>query len=149
MSAQIQPSPQMQAEQFIRVNLDAMSLHDLQAQETIALHALAGLNDYRIRPGLSVGAMLSARKLVRDVNRQLQHLRSLIYAQQAVMALSHAITAGHVSLMAPAMAKPGKYSRVIRPQPSADNAASGPQGGEAKEAPAHPQAGEASLQAKR
>lgn len=166
MTDQLQPSPQMQAEQFIRANLDTLGLHDLQAHEAIALHALAGLNDYTIRPGLSVGAMLSARKLVRDVNRQLLHLRTLIHAQQAVMALSHAVAAGQVSLMAPAMAKPGKHSRVIRSLPSADNAASGPstissnaqlgrdseaaEGGEAKEAPpARPQSGEASLQAKR
>lgn len=161
----LQPSTQLRADEFIRTNLDALDLHDLKAHEVNALEILAGLNDFLTQPGRSVGAVQHANQLRRRLQLQLARLRDLIQAHQSATAMTHALAAGHGLDMLHLARVPGKRSRVIRSQPSADNATSGPiqvlsndpqgretkavWGGEAKEGGAHPQSGEASLQAKR
>lgn len=149
MSTQLQPSPQLHAEHCLHVNLDALNLDELIAHEQEALDALAGLNDFLSKPGRSVAAVLHAKHLSRKLRLHMMHLRDLIHSHQAAVALTHAMASGHGPVMDPPLPKPGKRSRVIRPLSSADNAASGPKGGEAKEATVHPQSGEASLPAKR
>jgi hypothetical protein len=159
MSTQLQLSPQLQAEHCLHANLDALDLNELRAHEREALEALAGLNDYLSKPGKSVEAVLHAQHLSRKLRLHMMHLRDLIHSNQAAVALTHAIAAGHGSFMNPPLPKPGKRSRVVRTPTSADNAASGPleipgnkptawdtearRGGEAKEAGALRQSGEA------
>lgn len=149
MSTQLQLSPQLLAEHCLHVNLDALDLRELEAHEREVHEVQAGLNDYLCKPGRSIGAVEHVNNLNRRLRLHMMHLRDLIHSHQAAVALTHAMASGHGPLMAPPLPKPGKRSRVVRTPTSADNATSGPQGGEAKEAPAHPQAGEASLQAKR
>lgn len=149
MSTQLQPSPQLLAEQCLQVNLDALNLDELRAHEKEALEALAGLNDFLSKPGKSVEAVLQAQRLSRKLRLHMMHLRSLIQGHQAAVAWTHAMASGNGPAMVPSLPKPSKRFRVVRTSTSADNAASGPQGGEAKEDSAHPQAGEASLPAKR
>lgn len=151
-------SPQLRATDFIQISFEGKTLQDLLDMEQEGLQVLAGLNDFLTVPR-SVNATLQARRLITKAMQQMAHLRSLIYAQKAAEGLRHAVASGHadhppwlVPVEHGGGAMPrgmGRKSRVVRTPTSADNAASGPQGGEAKEAPAHPQAGEASLQAKR
>jgi len=150
-------SPQLRATDFIQISFEGKTLQDLLDMEQEGLQVLAGLNDYLTLPR-SVNATLQARRLITKAMQQMAHLRSLIYAHKAAEGLRHAVASGHaehpslVPVEHGGASMPrgmGRKSRVVRTPTSADNAASGPQGGEAKEAPAHPQAGEASLQAKR
>ncbi|MDO8370318.1 MAG: hypothetical protein Q7T39_00165 [Polaromonas sp.] len=148
-SNQLQPSPQMRAEYFIHLNLDRLDPSELKGHESQAIDILAELNHYMNQPGRSIEALRQANQLRRRLQLQLARLRDLIQAHQSATAMTQALAAGHGLDMLHLARVPGKRSRVIRPLPSADNAAPAPQGGEAKGEPAHPQSGEASLQAKR
>ena len=160
-----QPSSMLQAVDLVRMNVDQMGLLDLEAHAATVLDTIAALNAY-INSGShkSQGTSLNALRRVRNLCMHLARVRGLILAYQSARAVVQAMP----STFTPCMrGGPGKArrSRVVRALPSADNAASGhiqilsndPQGneakvgcgGEAKEAGARLQSGEASLQAKR
>lgn len=160
-------SPQVRASDFVQIAFQDNTLQDLLNMEQDGLQVLAGLNDYLTLPR-SVNATLQARRLIAKVMQQMAHLRSHIYAQKAAEGLRHAVASGHAdhpslvpmehggAFMPRGM---GRKSRVIRQPMGADNAASGPleipgikptawdtdarRGGEAKEAGALRQSGEA------
>jgi hypothetical protein len=158
-------SPMLKAIDLVRVNLDDMGLQDLQDHAADVLDTIAALNDF-INGGLpkSHDSLLNALRLNRKLCLHLARLRDWVQARQSATAMAQAMpSASGPSLSGvPVM---GRRSRVIRPLTSADNATSGPiqilsndpqgrgtnavWGGEAKEGGAHPQSGEASLQAKR
>ena len=158
-------SPELHAIDLVRADIDAMALQDLEDHAVDVLDTIAALNDY-INGGLpkSHDALLNAMRQNRKLCLHMARVRDLIQARKA----AYAMVQGMPSTSAPGlsgMPSMGRRSRVVRPLTSADNAASAhiqvlsndPQGsgakavcgGEAKEAGAHPQSGEASLPAKR
>ena len=160
-----QSSPMLKAIDFMRVNIDELDFPDLEAHAVEVLATIAALNDNINGPHpKSHNALLNALNLGRKLSLHMVRVRDLIQARHSAYSMTQAAqSASSPSLSGiPAM---GRRSRVIRPLNSADNAASGPleilgnkptawdtearRGGEAKEAGAHPQSGEASLQAKR
>lgn len=169
MSNTLQPSAQLIADDLLRVNIDSLQGDELPKHHQAALDALAGLNDYINSPApKSFDDIAQARRRADKLRALLPRLRDLVQAHQSAKAMtkhleSQAAGAEH----APPLGMPslGRKRRVIRPLDSADNAASGPsaisgneptardsksaKGGEAKEAGARPQSGEAGLQAKR
>jgi len=165
MHTQPQPSPMLKAIDLMRVNIDGLVLLDLEAHAVEVLSTIAALNDYINSPHRkSRDEQVNAQKLGRDLSLHMARVRDLMQARQSAYAMTQVMqSASSPSLSA--MPVMGRRSRVIRPLTSADNAASGPleipgnkptawdtearRGGEAKEAGAHPQSGEASLQAKR
>lgn len=165
MQTKNEPSPMLKAIDLQRSDLDQMPIQDLDDHAVAVLDTIAALNDY-INDGQrkSHDALLNALRLNRKLCAHMARVRALIQARLAAQAIACAAPSSSAPLVSnvPGM---GRRSRVIRSLPSADNAASGhiqisrndPQGhvvktecgGEAKEAGADPQAGEASLQAKR
>lgn len=158
-------SPELRAIDLVRADIDAMALQDLEAHGADVLDTIAALNGY-VNGGLpmSHAALLNAARQNRRLCLHMARVRDLIQARKA----AYAMVQGMPSTSAPGLTgvpAMGRRSRVVRPLTSADNAASGhvqilsndPQGrgakavcgGEAKEVPARPQSGEASLQAKR
>ena len=160
-----QPSPMLNAIDLVRADIDAMALQDLEDHAVDVLDTIAALNDY-INGGLpkSHDALLNADRQNRKLRMHMARVRDLIQARKAAYAMVQSMPSTSAPGL-PGMPSIGRRSRVVRPLTSADNAASGhiqvlsndPQGrgakavcgGEAKEAGAHPQSGEASLQAKR
>ena len=158
-------SPELRAIDLVRADIDAMALQDLEAHGADVLDTIAALNGY-INGGLpmSHAALLNAARQNRRLCLHMARVRDLIQARKA----AYAMVQGVLSTSAPGlsgMPAMGRRSPVVRPLTSADNAASGHfdflsntaqrsgskkrSGGEAKEVPARPQSGEASLQAKR
>lgn len=123
------------------------------------LDTIAALNDFINKPGPKrADAVRNAQRLVRMLGAHMARLRDLMQAHRSMQAMLHAMhSAGaeHLPRTAPAFGR----VRVIRPPSGADNAASGPleisgnkptawdtearRGGEAKEAGALRQSGEA------
>lgn len=169
MNNTLQPSAQLIADDLLRVNIDSLQGDDLAEHYQAVLDALAGLNDFINSPGPKSTAELAGTKRRRDeLHKRLARLRDLIQAHQSAQAMVQHLqsqAAGAVHAPPAGMPSLSRKRRVIRPLDSADNAASGPlevcgtepqaqagkppRGGEAKEAGARPQSGEAGLQAKR
>jgi hypothetical protein len=169
MSDTLIPSVQLIADDLLRVNLDSLHDDDLPEHHQAALDALAGLNDFINSPARkSWHELAGCKRRVERLREHLANLRNLIRTRQSVQAIrQHLQSQGAAAAHAPPSGMPslGRKRRVIRPLDSADNAASGPsevseaepqaqarkppRGGEAKEAPARPQSGEAGLPAKR
>ena len=152
-----QPSPMLKAIDLMRVNIDELHLPETEAHAAEVLDTIAALNDYINGPlPKSHNALLNAHQLNRKLCLHMARVRDLINARKAAHAMAQASHAANMHCMLPAM---GRSSRVIRPLKSADNAASGPlefsgneptarspeisRGGEAKEAGACRQSGEA------
>ena len=168
MSTQPTPSPMLEAVDLLRVNINALLPVDLEAHAKHVLVTIAALNAYINSPHpKSANALRNALMLVRKLGLHMARLRDLMQAHQSAMALVAAVPATGVQslLQITGIPRMGRRSRVIRTTTGADNATSGPleisgneptaqapearRGGEAKEGGAHPQSGEASLQAKR
>lgn len=166
MQTQLQPSPMLHAIDLMRVNVDELDLPDLRAHAVEVLGTIAALNEYINGPlHKSLNALLNALQLSRKLCLHMARVRDLIQAHQSANAMAQATIAANTPSVPQRVPTMGRRSRVIRPLKSADNATSGPiqilsndpqgrgakavWGGEAKEGGAHPQSGEASLQAKR
>lgn len=169
MSNTLQPSAQLIADDLLCVNLDSLQGDDLTEHHQSVLDALAGLNDYINSPShKSTDEIAAAKRRSDKLRALLPRLRDLVQAHLSAQAMiQHLQTqaAGAVHTPPSGMPSLSRGRRVIRPLDSADNAASGPlevsgnepqaqarkpsRGGEAKEAGARPQSGEAGLQAKR
>jgi hypothetical protein len=165
MTNTLQPSAQLIADDLLRVNIDSLQGDDLAEHYQAVLDTLAGLNDFINSPGPKSTAKLAGTKRRRDeLHKRLARLRDLIQAHQSAQAMvQHLQSQATCAVHAPPSGMPslGRKRRVIRPLDSADNAASAPsaisgneplarnpksvKGGEAKEAGARPQSGEAGL----
>ena len=101
-------SPMLQAIDLIRVNIDAMTLEDLEAHAQQVLDALGDLNEYTNSPALKSGtAKRNALNQARKLRLHMARVRDLINAHKlaaAVVATMQA--AGSVSL-APCAKPPG------------------------------------------
>lgn len=151
--SQLQASPQMRADIFAKVKLDALDLSELESIEHEGIEVLAELNDFIAQPGRSAPALQHAMALGRKVRMQMAHLRDVIQARKSATALLQAAASGHGPLVSRSLPGPGKRHRVIRSLTSANNAASdlfglpgnapqgwdreGRSGGEAEEARPH------------
>lgn len=159
MSDTLQASPELRAIDLVRVNIDALPPDELSEHATQVLDTIAALNDFINKPGRKrADAVRNALRLVRMLGAHMARLRDLMQAHKSMQAVLHAMqsaSAQHLPRTAPAFGR----VRVIRPPMGADNAASGPleipgikptawdtearRGGEAKEAGALRQSGEA------
>lgn len=91
MSDTLQPSPMIAASELLRANLDALQLDDLIEHEQEARKVLAGLNDYTNQPThRSADERRNLARLAEKMRLHMAHLRDLIYARTAALALVHA-----------------------------------------------------------
>ena len=81
-------SPMLQAIDLIRVNVDALILEDLQAHANDVLDTIGALNEYLNSPGAkSANARLNGLRLANKLRLHMAHVRDLINAHQAAVAL--------------------------------------------------------------
>lgn len=81
-------SPELQAIDLTRVNVDAMTLEELQAHANGVLDTIGALNEYLNSPApKSANAKLNGRMLAKKLRMQMAHVRDLINAHQAAVAL--------------------------------------------------------------
>ena len=81
-------SPELQAIDLARVNVDAMTLEELQAHAKGVLDTIGALNDYLNSPAhKSANAKTNVRLLAKKLRIQLAHVRDLINAYPAAVAL--------------------------------------------------------------
>jgi hypothetical protein len=81
-------SPMLQAIDLIRVNVDALTLEDLQAHANDVLDTIGALNEYLNSPGpKSANARLNGLRLANKLRLHMAHVRDLINAHQAAVAL--------------------------------------------------------------
>jgi hypothetical protein len=81
-------SPMLQAIDLIRVNVDALTLEDLQAHANDVLDTMGALNEYLNSPGpKSANARLNGLRLANKLRLHMAHVRDLINAYQAAVAL--------------------------------------------------------------
>ena len=94
-------SPMLQAIDLIRVNIDAMTLEDLEAHAQQVLDALGGLNEYTNSPALKSGsAKRNALNQARKLRLHMARVRDLINAHKlAAVVVATMQAAGSVSLM--------------------------------------------------
>ena len=94
MTNTLRASPMLQAAELLRVNIDAMQLDDLLDHERQVLESLAGLNDFINRSGRkSADELRNAMRLSGKLMHHLAHLRDLIQARKAALALMQAAQA--------------------------------------------------------
>lgn len=91
MSSTLLPSPMIAASGLLRVDLDALQLDDLLDHEQEALKVLAELNDYINQPTRrSADERRNVARLTKAMHLHMAHLRDMIYARRAALALVHA-----------------------------------------------------------
>ena len=101
-------SPMLQAIDLMRVNVDAMTLEDLEAHAEQVLDTLGGLNEYINSPApKSANAKREALHRARKLGLHMARVRDLINAHKlAAAAVATMQAAGSVSL-APCAKPPG------------------------------------------
>lgn len=88
MAEQTQLSPMVIAIDLVRVNVNAMQLDDLQAHAVQVMGTIAALNDYINSPApKSSNALRNALLLLRKLAKHMAHVRDLINAHTAAVAL--------------------------------------------------------------
>lgn len=81
-------SPMLQAIDLIRVNVDALTLEDLQAHANDVLDTIGALNEYLNSPGpKSANARLNGLRLAKKLRTHMAHVRDLTNAHTAAAAL--------------------------------------------------------------
>ena len=81
-------SPELQAIDLTRFNVDAMTLEELQAHAKGVLDTIGALNEYQNSPApKSANAKLNGRTLAKKLRMQMAHVRDLINAYQAAQAM--------------------------------------------------------------
>ena len=81
-------SPMLQAIDLTRVNVDAMTLEELQAHASDVLDTIGALNEYLNSPApKSANAKLNGLRLAKKLSLHMAHVRDLINAHQAAVAL--------------------------------------------------------------
>ena len=101
-------SPMLQAIDLVRVNIDAMTLEDLEAHAQQVLDTLGGLNEYtNSQSPKSANAKRNALHLARKLRLHMARVRDLINAHKlAAVMVATMQAAGSVSL-APCVKAPG------------------------------------------
>ena len=91
----------LQAIDLMRVNIDAMTLEDLEAHAQQLMDALGGLNEYTNSPALKSGnAKRNALHQARKLRLHMARVRELINAHKlAAVVVATMQAAGSVSLM--------------------------------------------------
>ena len=102
-------SPMLQAIDLMRVNIDAMTLQDLEAHAQEVLDTLGGLNEYTNSPApKSANAKNGALHRARKLRLHMARVRDLINAHKlAAVVVATMQAAGSVSL-APCSKPPGR-----------------------------------------
>jgi len=96
------PSPMLQAAALLRVNVDAMPPEDLQAHAQQVLDTIAALNDWLASPApRSAPARVSAMRQWRKLCLHMAHVRDLVAAHQAAMAMLATAQAAGSAHLAP------------------------------------------------
>jgi hypothetical protein len=86
--------PMLQAIDLIRVNVDALTLEDLQAHANDVLDTIGALNEYLNSPGpKSANVRLNGLRLANKLRTHMAHVRDLINAHIAAAALVGAVQA--------------------------------------------------------
>jgi hypothetical protein len=81
-------SPMLHAIDLTRVNVDAMTLEQLRAHANDVLDTIGALNEYLNSPApKSANAKLNGLRLAKKLRLHMAHVRDLINAHQAAMAL--------------------------------------------------------------
>jgi|SRR5450830_1793926 len=81
-------SPMLQAIDLTRVNVDAMTLEELEAHAKDVLDTIGALNEYINSPApKSANAKLNGLRLANKLRLHMAHVRDLINAHQAAVAL--------------------------------------------------------------
>ena len=94
MSGTLQPSPMLEASELIRVYVDAMQLDDLEDHAKHVLDTIAALNGYVNAPGRkSPDELSNAIRLSKKLRMHMAHVRDLINARKAALALMQAAQA--------------------------------------------------------
>ena len=93
-------SPMLQAIDLVRVNIDAMTLEDLEAHAEQVLDALGGLNEYTNSPApKSSNAKRSAMHQARKLRLHMARVRDLINARKlAAVMVATMLAAGSANL---------------------------------------------------
>ena len=92
-------SPMLQAIDLVRVNIDAMTLEDLEAHAQQVLDALGGLNEYTNSPApKSANAKRNALHLARKLRLHMVRVRDLINAHKLAAVAATMQAAGSASL---------------------------------------------------
>jgi len=120
-------SAMLRAIDLVRVDIDSKDLFELEAHYLEVLDVIAGLNDYVNRPGRkSAREVSNAEVQTLNMGRHLIRLRAVMNARRLIEEMAQASSAASVPAAAHRVAGMGGRSRVIRPLPSADNAAPDP-----------------------
>ena len=81
-------SPMLQSIDFIRVNVDAMLLEDLEAHAREVLDTIGAMNEYINSPApKSANSKLNGLRLAEKLRLHMARVRDLIRAHQAALAL--------------------------------------------------------------
>ena len=81
-------SPMLQSIDLTRVNVDAMLLEDLEAHAREVLDTIGAMNEYINSPApKSANAKLNGLRLAEKLRLHMAHVRDLIHAHQAALAL--------------------------------------------------------------
>ena len=87
-------SPMLKAIDLTRVNVDAMTLEELEAHAKDVLDTIGALNEYLNSPApKSANARLNGLRLANKLRLHMAHVRDLINAHQAAVALAGAAQA--------------------------------------------------------
>lgn len=89
------PSPMLKAIDLVRVNIDdMMEVQDLEGHAAEVLDTIAALNDYINKNGGNRSSeLLNAQHQARKLCLHMAHVRDLIHAHQAALALAGAAQA--------------------------------------------------------
>lgn len=95
MSSSLIASPIIAAIELLRVNIDSMQLEELLEHHQAALNVQADLNDYMNQPARrSADERRTVARLSKKMLLHMAHLRDLINARKAALALTQAAQVG-------------------------------------------------------
>ena len=101
-------SPMLQAIDLIRVNIDAMTLEDLEAHAQQVLDTLGGLDEHTKSPALKSGnAKCNALHQARKLRLHMAHVRDLINAHKLAAVVGATMQAAGSANLAPGARLPG------------------------------------------
>jgi len=121
-------SAMLRAIDLVRIDIDSKDLFELEAHYLEVLDVIAGLNDYVNRAGpRNASEVANAQKQTLNMGRHLIRLRAVMNSRRLIEEMAQASSASNVPAAAHRVAgMAGAGRRVIRPLPSADNAAPDP-----------------------
>ncbi len=91
MTSTLLPSPALKATDLMRVNIDLLTLVELDNHAINVLYTISELNDYINSPTRkSFDLLRDAIRLAKKLSIHMLHVRDLVHAQSAATALMHA-----------------------------------------------------------